>query len=127
MVVVSQVSSSPTGKYSITNSILGAGWGGCTVSLVNKADIPSFVNKLRKEYPPYQSLSDEQFSTAVFATRPGEGAFGGLFPDVLAFAGPNSLQFARLNEGKENDIMLINLNISQHTIRNSMEYVYKFL
>jgi len=55
--------------------LTGAGWGGCTVSLVNKADIPSFVNKLRKEYPPYQSLSDEQFSTAVFATRPGEGAF----------------------------------------------------
>ena len=64
-------------------SISGAGWGGCTVSLVIESDIPSFVNKLRKEYPAYQSLSDEQFSAAVFATKPGEGAFGEHLPGML--------------------------------------------
>jgi len=79
MVVVSQAGSSPTGNYSISNSFQGAGWGGCTVSLVNEADVPSFIDKLKKEYPPFQSLSAEQFSAAVFATKPGEGAFGELF------------------------------------------------
>ncbi len=64
----------------------GAGWGGCTVSLLNEADVPSFVDKLRKEYPPYRSLSDEQFAAAVFATKPGEGAFGKVFSGTLASA-----------------------------------------
>jgi len=79
MVVVSQAGSSSPGNYLISNSIQGAGWGGCTVSLVNGADVPFFVDKLRKGYPPYRSLSDEQFAATVFATKPGEGAFGGPF------------------------------------------------
>ena len=83
MVVVSQAGSSSTSNYPTSNSSSGAGWGGYTVSLVNEADIPAFIDKLRKEYPPYQSLSDEQFSAAVFATRPGEGAFGELFSGIL--------------------------------------------
>lgn len=86
MVVVSQAGSSPTSNYYISNFIQGAGWGGCTVSLLNEADVPSFLDKLKKEYPPYQSLSDEQFAAAVFATKPGEGAFGELFSGTLASA-----------------------------------------
>jgi len=84
MVVVSQAGASSTGIYYISNSIQGAGWGGCTVSLLNEADVPAFLHKLRKEYSPYRSLSDEQFAAAVFATKPGEGAFGELFSGILA-------------------------------------------
>mmetsp|Transcript_19416 Transcript_19416/g.18522 ORF Transcript_19416/g.18522 Transcript_19416/m.18522 type:complete len:107 (+) Transcript_19416:467-787(+) len=30
--------------------LTGAGWGGCCVSLVPKADVPSFIEKLQKDY-----------------------------------------------------------------------------
>jgi len=54
--------------------LLGAGWGGCTVSLVEKADVSTFISKLRSGYPPYQDLSDEEFKLTCFATKPAEGA-----------------------------------------------------
>ena len=52
------------------------GWGGCTVSLVAEHAVPAFIARLRREYPAYQSLSDEQLKDVVFATQPSNGAFG---------------------------------------------------
>ena len=61
------------------NNDSGAGWGGCTVSLVPETVVPEFIAALRKEYPLYSGLSDEQFGEAVFATPPSSGAFGETF------------------------------------------------
>lgn len=54
----------------------GAGWGGCTVSLVAEAEVPSFIEKVRRAYPIYQNISDEELTDVVFATQPSNGAFG---------------------------------------------------
>jgi galactokinase len=54
----------------------GAGWGGCTVSLVPEHSVPGFIATLRREYALYRGLDDGAFAEAVFATRPSSGAFG---------------------------------------------------
>ncbi|KDQ19211.1 hypothetical protein BOTBODRAFT_27792 [Botryobasidium botryosum FD-172 SS1] len=54
--------------------LTGAGWGGCTVSLVSETDVPEFIEKMRRGYGPYESLSDEQLEQVIFATKPGSGA-----------------------------------------------------
>ncbi|EJD07056.1 galactokinase gal [Fomitiporia mediterranea MF3/22] len=54
--------------------ITGAGWGGCTVSLVDEARVPEFVEKLKKSYPPYHGLKGEELSEVIFATKPSSGA-----------------------------------------------------
>jgi len=54
--------------------LTGAGWGGCTVSLVKEADVPRFLSELRKNYSPFKALDDAAFASACFATKPAEGA-----------------------------------------------------
>lgn len=54
--------------------LTGAGWGGCTVSLVAEENVASFIAKLKATYPAYQSLEGEAFTEAVFATKPSSGA-----------------------------------------------------
>ncbi|PAV16304.1 galactokinase gal [Pyrrhoderma noxium] len=54
--------------------ITGAGWGGCTVSLVEEARVPEFIEKLKATYPPYHGLQPEELSEIIFATRPSSGA-----------------------------------------------------
>jgi len=54
--------------------LTGAGWGGCTVSLVSEADVPAFIEKMKLGYGPYKDLSDEQLEQVIFATKPGSGA-----------------------------------------------------
>ncbi|KAI0693409.1 Galactokinase [Cytidiella melzeri] len=56
--------------------LTGAGWGGCTISLVAEDKVGEFVSRLRREYGPYRGLGDEELAEVVFATRPGSGAFG---------------------------------------------------
>ena len=56
--------------------LTGAGWGGCTVSLVAADAVGAFVRALREGYAPYRGLSEEQWREAVFATVPSNGAFG---------------------------------------------------
>ncbi|GJE89761.1 galactokinase [Phanerochaete sordida] len=55
--------------------LTGAGWGGCTVSLVAEAAVPAFIARLRASYPAYRALSDAQLKDVVFATQPSNGAF----------------------------------------------------
>ncbi|TFK82427.1 galactokinase gal [Polyporus arcularius HHB13444] len=55
--------------------ITGAGWGGCTVSLVAEDRVEEFIAKIKEGYAPYRELSDEKLRDAIFATKPSSGAF----------------------------------------------------
>lgn len=57
---------------------LGAGWGGCTVSLVAEDRVDEFIQKLVAAYPAYKGLEGEALSQVVFATKPSPGACGEL-------------------------------------------------
>ncbi|MBL8991771.1 MAG: galactokinase, partial [Spirochaetia bacterium] len=47
----------------------GAGFGGCTVSLVNEADIPAFTQKVGERYHKETGLKAD-----FYTASPGEGA-----------------------------------------------------
>lgn len=55
---------------------IGAGWGGCTVSLVAEDQVDRFIQKIKETYPPYQNLEGDRLSEVIFATRPSSGACG---------------------------------------------------
>lgn len=42
----------------IVESAIGAGWGGCTISVVAESHVHSFINQVCKTYKPYKGLSD---------------------------------------------------------------------
>lgn len=71
--------------------ITGAGWGGCTVSLVAEDKVESFIAKIKEAYEPYRNLEGEKLHEAIFATKPSSGAFGesqvSLSSDVGSFWG----------------------------------------
>ncbi|RDB29227.1 Galactokinase [Hypsizygus marmoreus] len=54
--------------------LTGAGWGGCTVSLVAEDRVESFIEQIRDTYAPYQGLEGEALNEVIFATRPSSGA-----------------------------------------------------
>ncbi|KAG2154000.1 ribosomal protein S5 domain 2-type protein [Suillus clintonianus] len=54
--------------------VTGAGWGGCTVSLVHREDVEAFIAHVKKKYPSYEGMSEEDLAGWVFATEPGMGA-----------------------------------------------------
>ncbi|KAI8900736.1 ribosomal protein S5 domain 2-type protein [Globomyces pollinis-pini] len=58
--------------------LTGAGWGGCTVSLVSVDHATTFISKLREQYYakhfPDQYLDDAFIESALFATKPCIGA-----------------------------------------------------
>jgi len=56
--------------------LTGAGWGGCTVSLVCESEVEGFKKRLKEGYPKYRGLTEEELNEAVFATKPSSGAFG---------------------------------------------------
>ncbi|KAF8119989.1 hypothetical protein EV363DRAFT_1408839 [Boletus edulis] len=39
--------------------VTGAGWGGCTVSLVDEAQVDAFISKIKASYGPYRDLEGE--------------------------------------------------------------------
>ncbi|TCD61100.1 galactokinase [Steccherinum ochraceum] len=55
--------------------LTGAGWGGCTVSLVPASQVDSFIQAVKEAYPGYRWLGEAKLNEAIFATRPGSGAF----------------------------------------------------
>ncbi|KAK6996516.1 GHMP kinase, partial [Favolaschia claudopus] len=63
--------------------LTGAGWGGCTVSLIPEAQVDAFIKKVAETYPPYKGLQGEALSEVIFATRPSVGACGELSLFVL--------------------------------------------
>ena len=56
--------------------LTGAGWGGCTVSLVCESEVKEFKKRLKEGYPKYRGLTEEELNEVVFATKPSSGAFG---------------------------------------------------
>jgi galactokinase len=56
--------------------LTGAGWGGCTISLVAEDRVGEFVRKLKEGYEPYRELDEAELGEVIFATRPSNGAFG---------------------------------------------------
>lgn len=76
MAAVLLVRSTPSDMETTSFNSAGAGWGGCTVSLVKEKDVPVFLSKLRENYEPFKNLDDAAFSAACFATKPAEGACG---------------------------------------------------
>jgi galactokinase len=56
--------------------LTGAGWGGCTVSLVEKSILPKFIDKVynyyEKERPVGEQLwVSDDLERYLFATQPG--------------------------------------------------------
>ncbi len=56
--------------------LTGAGWGGCTVSLVAEDKVEEFIEKVNKTYEPYKGLEGEALNQVIFATKPSSGACG---------------------------------------------------
>lgn len=54
--------------------LTGAGWGGCTVSLVRKTQVDKFIQDVRKQF--YNSVDPNQFLTGnlIFISQPGPPA-----------------------------------------------------
>ncbi|KAF8123398.1 GHMP kinase [Boletus edulis] len=56
--------------------VTGAGWGGCTVSLVDEAQVDAFISKIKASYGPYRDLEGEALKEVIFATKPSSGVCG---------------------------------------------------
>ncbi|KAH8822941.1 Galactokinase [Flagelloscypha sp. PMI_526] len=54
--------------------VTGAGWGGCTVSLVAEDNVEAFIQKVASTYGPYKDLKGDALNDAIFATKPSSGA-----------------------------------------------------
>ena len=77
--------------------VTGAGWGGCTVSLVAEDKVEEFIEAVKAKYAPYKGLSEVQLREAIFATKPSTGAFGEsgycedeYIIDALSFCSPQA-------------------------------------
>ncbi|CAL1717410.1 unnamed protein product [Somion occarium] len=55
--------------------LTGAGWGGCSVSLVPESQVDTFIAKVRSRYPKFRGLEGDALNEVIFATKPGVGAF----------------------------------------------------
>jgi len=55
----------------VGSRLTGAGWGGCTVSLVPEAKLENFLEGVRKGYFEKRGINDEDM---LFATKPGSGS-----------------------------------------------------
>ncbi|KAG9314775.1 GHMP kinase [Chiua virens] len=53
--------------------VTGAGWGGCTVSLVDESQVDAFIAKIKAKYGPYRNLEGDSLQEAIFATKPSSG------------------------------------------------------
>lgn len=54
--------------------LTGAGWGGCTVSLVPTEKVEDFLKQVREQYYEPHPTRRDQVNEALFATEPGSGA-----------------------------------------------------
>ena len=52
--------------------LTGAGWGGCSVSIVPDSSLEKFLEGLRGTF--FKGKTNEELKTKLFATRPGPGA-----------------------------------------------------
>lgn len=54
--------------------LTGAGWGGCTVSLVESGKVDSFIAALTGSFYAKRGVSKDALSSMLFASVPGSGA-----------------------------------------------------
>eukprot|EP00092_Neocalanus_flemingeri_P030622 GFUD01033250.1.p1 GENE.GFUD01033250.1~~GFUD01033250.1.p1 ORF type:complete len:462 (+),score=155.08 GFUD01033250.1:419-1804(+) len=54
--------------------LTGAGWGGCIVALVEEKSAAKFIENLKTAYYEPMQLGTEELNSAIFVTRPGQGA-----------------------------------------------------
>ena len=54
--------------------LTGAGWGGCTVSLVSAGNVNHFIQCMKAEYYDKKSIRPASLSDVIFASSPGSGA-----------------------------------------------------
>ncbi|KAL7682625.1 putative ribosomal protein S5 domain 2-type [Plasmopara halstedii] len=54
--------------------LTGAGWGGCIVALVRKAEVINFTNALQSSYYMGREISSLDASKTIFETNPAPGA-----------------------------------------------------
>ncbi|RLN95283.1 hypothetical protein BBJ28_00011837 [Nothophytophthora sp. Chile5] len=54
--------------------LTGAGWGGCIVALIGKAEAASFMEKLQVSYYAAQGIPATSFSDVMFESPPSAGA-----------------------------------------------------
>ncbi|KAK9762308.1 galactokinase [Basidiobolus ranarum] len=57
--------------------LTGAGWGGCTVSMVPEDQEHNFIETVKNEYfrPKFPDFTEEQLNDVIFSSRPSSGAF----------------------------------------------------
>lgn len=54
--------------------LTGAGWGGCTVSMVPSNEVATFMEKVKARYYNVDEKRRDKVADALFATNPGSGA-----------------------------------------------------
>lgn len=54
--------------------LTGAGWGGCTVSLVAEENVEAFLETVRADFYEKDSARMGNLATSLFSTKPGPGA-----------------------------------------------------
>ncbi|KAA3678012.1 N-acetylgalactosamine kinase [Paragonimus westermani] len=59
----------------IGSRLTGAGWGGCTVSLVPVADLTRFMHQIRRDYYEKRGLSQHEADQLVFVSKPAHPAY----------------------------------------------------
>ncbi len=58
----------------VGSRLTGAGWGGCTVSLVDPKNLTGFLKSLKEGFYGKNEDRKAQFDSTVFDTKAGEGA-----------------------------------------------------
>ena len=59
---------------SLGSRLTGAGWGGCTVSLVAEENAETFLEKVKRDFYEKNPKRMANLATSLFATKPGPGA-----------------------------------------------------
>ena len=54
--------------------LTGAGWGGCSVSLVPSEGVDRFIEVVKKKFYEIDEHRNSKVAEALFATKPGSGA-----------------------------------------------------
>ena len=80
--------------YQTFYPVSGAGWGGCTISLVEENKVDDFIQKLKETYPPYKNLEGDALYEVVFATKPSLGACRKFFlSEMRSFSSHSLVQY----------------------------------